>query len=394
MEQDDAAPEVNAIVVVPTPQIGQELAIVAAAGDQSLVSKDRNGWWIRGRPAGTPLLVTVCMAGTADGRARKLEALTRRTRCTTVVFVGRTSDGLPPETITAAGTGRLQTPQFLCVEPRIVDELWEYMGMREPVPSHVVWCMVNDWIRRGHQDDGHAEMAPLLPVVFLGDAHYRLADPVAQAAMDRVQGIMGRHGAEIPRPPWAGQANSNDDDDEDGNAGAPSPPGRGGLAVVRNRAGDVRGRLARRLERRREEARASQAVRLAGVDDRAKRAMQARQEPADLKPMAVPAEDNTCFICTDAHVTAMLLPCLHYMFCKACIDQWLDKGGGGRRKCPVCNTEDVTVVQPRHQTDYADEYRKRRADPAHRTEVAKKLRRDADALDERRDNGSGGDGLI
>ena len=390
--------------------------------------RPRLGTWFDG-PGMRHFMGTVAMSSTADGRAQKLEALARRTGCERIIFVGR-AGGMPMSDVLAAGSGRLQQDRYCCTEPSSVEELLEDVGMdvvlHGPARMHL-----HNALRVGRPD--LPELGRVEDNDDGGGGVYRLNDPEAQRAMERVQAILERNGGVIPQPPparpadghirarvpagiiffgandvpdldayeglpddavpWevaerraanaAGRAENDDeeeeeDDDEDQGQGGPVRPRAS--VLQRNRRGAMRGWLARRLNQRREEVEARRAVRLADVDDGARRAMQARDEPEGIEAMATTSEENTCMICCTAHVTAMLLPCLHYMFCRSCIDTWLNNSADGRRKCPFCNTPDVRVVQPRHQTDYAAEHKRRRTDPGHRADVAKHLREAADAL--------------
>jgi len=157
----------------------------------------------------------------------------------------------------------------------------------------------------------------------------------------------------------------------------PAPAPRTSVGVINRRSIST---LA--VRRHEEETNARNAVLLSVIDDKAKKAMELRNEDDDMEAMFVSADDNSCMICLSRHVTAMLLPCLHYKFCKECITEWVKK----TPKCPECRTEDVTIVQPRGRFDAQDEHRKRKGNPEHLEKLAGKLEREAVALREKASN--------
>lgn len=108
----------------------------------------------------------------------------------------------------------------------------------------------------------------------------------------------------------------------------------------------------------RNNARAAQ--QLVNADPAVKKMVAPRMEKSDdVDAVAMTAEDNTCTICLQSHVTTMLFPCLHYLFCAGCVGVWQS---GGNKECPICRTEIKMVLQPRGKVSI-DELRARSAGP-------------------------------
>lgn len=108
----------------------------------------------------------------------------------------------------------------------------------------------------------------------------------------------------------------------------------------------------------RNNARAAQ--QLVNADPAVKKMVAPRMEKSDdVDAVAMTAEDNTCTVCLQSHVTTMLFPCLHYLFCAGCVGVWQS---GGNKECPICRTEIKMVLQPRGKVSI-DELRARSAVP-------------------------------
>lgn len=105
----------------------------------------------------------------------------------------------------------------------------------------------------------------------------------------------------------------------------------------------------------------------------------ARKEDPGIEPMATTADDNTCMVCMSTHVTTLLLPCLHMMYCHKCILEWQKTSD----KCPSCNAKIESVVQPRTIFNPQEEHTRRCKDPKHLCQVADKLQTDVDSIRER-----------
>jgi hypothetical protein len=112
-------------------------------------------------------------------------------------------------------------------------------------------------------------------------------------------------------------------------------------------AGRVVGRQQNTRLRERVNARAAAARALEVVNNSAdaKKLVQPRLEKSnDVTAVATTADENTCIICVDSHITTMLFPCLHYQFCSGCITAWKDNHN---EDCPVCRAKIELVLQPR-----------------------------------------------
>lgn len=68
------------------------------------------------------------------------------------------------------------------------------------------------------------------------------------------------------------------------------------------------------------------------------------QKSNDKDAMPLTVDDNTCTVCMESHITTMLFPCLHYVFCAGCIEAWKDNG---HTECPLCRIKIELVLQPR-----------------------------------------------
>lgn len=129
---------------------------------------------------------------------------------------------------------------------------------------------------------------------------------------------------------------------------APAPaPSAAAPAPVSIPAGRVVGRQQNTRLRERVNARAAAARALEVVNNSAdaKKLVQPRLEKSnDVTAVATTADENTCIICVDSHITTMLFPCLHYQFCSGCITAWKDNHN---EDCPVCRAKIELVLQPR-----------------------------------------------
>jgi hypothetical protein len=112
-----------------------------------------------------------------------------------------------------------------------------------------------------------------------------------------------------------------------------------------------------------------------------------REESTEIEAMCISAEDNSCTICMEKHITTMVLPCRHASFCHACITYWVD----AHSTCPTCKAEVATTVQMITKFDAIEEHKRRRLEAdskddnkaarARRKEVAAALRKEADELE-------------
>lgn len=145
-----------------------------------------------------------------------------------------------------------------------------------------------------------------------------------------------------------------------------------------------------RSRRRVEEQGQQQVVTRLVTDKKVKAAMAPREEDPNIGAMCTTAEDNTCTICMESHITTLVLPCNHMLFCHGCISKWVDAHGN----CPTCKTAVVTTVQPRTKFDAPNEHKRRRLETepgtapeankhskARRKEVAELLRKEAAELE-------------
>jgi hypothetical protein len=142
--------------------------------------------------------------------------------------------------------------------------------------------------------------------------------------------------------------------------------------------------------RRRQDEHAQQRAITEMVGDRETKQVLAkkREEPPDMRAMCTTAKMNTCTICMENHITTMVLPCRHTLFCNRCITEWVDAHG----TCTACRADVTTTVQMITNFDVIEENKRRKVDPAdseerknaakaHRKEVADALRKEADNLE-------------
>jgi len=145
----------------------------------------------------------------------------------------------------------------------------------------------------------------------------------------------------------------------------------------------------RRVSRRRVEEQGQQSAVVRVVKKTKKNpAMAPREEAPNITAMCVPAKYNRCTICLDGHITTAVLPCMHMLFCYACISKWVEV----HHNCPACKTGVEATIQPRTLFDAPEEHKRRKLDPedkdrdknarANRKEVADALRKEAQDLED------------
>lgn len=64
----------------------------------------------------------------------------------------------------------------------------------------------------------------------------------------------------------------------------------------------------------------------------------AHPEPLVTEATASTAEDNTCIVCLDKHITHLAMPCLHYSYCGPCSRQLSE--------CAICRRPITSFVTP------------------------------------------------
>lgn len=52
-----------------------------------------------------------------------------------------------------------------------------------------------------------------------------------------------------------------------------------------------------------------------------------------------------CFLCTEAAISAALVPCGHNLFCKECADAVVSKAEAAERRCPVCGEQASLAIR-------------------------------------------------
>lgn len=126
-----------------------------------------------------------------------------------------------------------------------------------------------------------------------------------------------------------------------------------GRVVGRQHNNQLRDRIQARAN-----ARAAQQI--VNTDPAVKKMVAPRMEKSDdVDAVAMTAEDNTCTVCLQSHITTMLFPCLHFVYCAGCIGAWK---AGGNDGCPICRTKIEMVLQPRGKVSI-EELRARTAAP-------------------------------
>lgn len=126
-----------------------------------------------------------------------------------------------------------------------------------------------------------------------------------------------------------------------------------GRVVGRQHNNQLRDRIQARAN-----ARAAQQI--VNADPAVKKMVAPRMEKSDdVDAVAMTAEDNTCTVCLQSHITTMLFPCLHFVYCAGCIGVWK---AGGNDGCPICRTKIEMVLQPRGKVSI-EELRARTATP-------------------------------
>lgn len=112
-------------------------------------------------------------------------------------------------------------------------------------------------------------------------------------------------------------------------------------------------------QRQREERETQQISRVVSVmktDDRVKHVTKAvAAEDRKVPAMTILREHNTCMICAKYHITSMVLPCAHLLFCRNCIEIWKAKANN----CPQCRHEINMIVDPKGAVDFRCEYNNR-----------------------------------
>jgi len=105
----------------------------------------------------------------------------------------------------------------------------------------------------------------------------------------------------------------------------------------------------------------------------------ARHEPEAASATLTTADDNTCNVCLVSHITTMILPCRHFLYCLPCAEIVKSTHPG---TCPDCRRPIQALVQPLGKKNAADEHKRRERDPAHLEQLAAEMRSEADQLAE------------
>ena len=151
---------------------------------------------------------------------------------------------------------------------------------------------------------------------------------------------------------------------------AVGPPNRRSIAVARAQEEQTRAQLSN-LARRAADSNTA--------NERVKEMVKPREEESGLLAMATTAASNTCIICASNHVTTMVLPCRHTLFCYKCITVWIEQA----HNCPSCRGNVDTAIQMITNTDVNTESKKRLLDPVYANTVADELCKDAEEIRKR-----------
>ena len=137
---------------------------------------------------------------------------------------------------------------------------------------------------------------------------------------------------------------------------SPSPAISIGPRTVGSYAASIR----RIVDNRQEQRQLSSAVTTMKTDDRVAHVMKApAAEDRDIPAMTMLREHNTCTICTTSHITTLVLPCAHFLFCRSCIELWKQKSG----TCPSCRNNIDLLVDPKSNVILRDEHNSREKAP-------------------------------
>lgn len=150
---------------------------------------------------------------------------------------------------------------------------------------------------------------------------------------------------------------------------------------------------AQELREERQQRQISNAVTIMKTDKRVQhvtKAQIASEDDRDIPAMTILREHNTCTICVDRHITSMVLPCAHLLFCRTCIELWKEKAN----TCPKCRAKINMIVDPKGAVAARPEY-------IERTKTAEGARKYREALsqelaelmeEEKSKSGGGGGG--
>jgi hypothetical protein len=110
---------------------------------------------------------------------------------------------------------------------------------------------------------------------------------------------------------------------------------------------------AQELREERQQRQISSAVTVMKTDERVKHVNKApAAEDRNVPAMTILREHNTCMICAESHITSMVLPCAHLLFCRDCLETWKAKANN----CPQCRGEIQMIVDPKGAVDFRSEH--------------------------------------
>lgn len=112
---------------------------------------------------------------------------------------------------------------------------------------------------------------------------------------------------------------------------------------------------AQELREERQQRQISNAVTVMKTDKRVQHVNKANiiaEEDRDIPAMTILREHNTCMVCVDRHITSMVLPCAHLLFCRTCIEMWKEKAN----TCPKCRVNINMIVDPKGAFEIRTEY--------------------------------------
>lgn len=113
---------------------------------------------------------------------------------------------------------------------------------------------------------------------------------------------------------------------------------------------------AQELREERQQRQISNTVSVMKTDDRVKHVTKAPAvEDRNVPAMTILREHNTCMICAESHITSMVLPCAHLLFCRDCVETWKAKANN----CPQCRGAIQMIVDPKGAVDFRSEHTSR-----------------------------------
>jgi hypothetical protein len=113
---------------------------------------------------------------------------------------------------------------------------------------------------------------------------------------------------------------------------------------------------AQELREERQQRQISNTVSVMKTDDRVKHVTKApAAEDRNVPAMTILREHNTCMICAESHITSMVLPCAHLLFCRDCVETWKAKANN----CPQCRGAIQMIVDPKGAVDFRSEHTSR-----------------------------------